>query len=83
VRHRAQQLAAGLVDQVDLAAIGAQVVQLQDPLCVLDRGDQTGKGVLIIGAVSGRASPTSPAIFAVVAAAIALVAFIVADRRRD
>jgi hypothetical protein len=38
---------------------------------------------VVIDAVSGDANPAAPAIFAVGAAAIALVAFIVAPRRRD
>jgi hypothetical protein len=38
---------------------------------------------VVIDAVSGDANPAIPAIFAVGAAAIALVAFIVAPRQRD
>ena len=35
-RDGAQRYAGGLVDQVELAAIGAQIVELQQPLSVLD-----------------------------------------------
>ena len=35
-RDGAQQLAGCLIDQIELAAIGAQIVELQQPLSVLD-----------------------------------------------
>jgi hypothetical protein len=45
----AQQFAGGLVDQVDFAAIGAQVLELQEVFGMLDSGCEAREGVLAAG----------------------------------